>query len=148
MFYHIVLIALLAALTYFWWGLIHSAPGMLQRLLPRGLVLGFGTVWFAVGTFSAFAAAYVLQEPDAMLHSFVSGYVGLWFVLATSVGMRGSYEDEQMLRRVLMMMVLMTGVIMASLHVRDPQEMAVLNLFLITGGFWLTTNYLHTRDRR
>ena len=146
--FHIVLIGLASVLTYLWWGLVHNMPGVLARILPRGLTYGFGAGWLILGLFSAFAAAYVLREPEAMLRAFVSGYVGLWLMLATMAGMRGSEGYEQMLRRVMLMMILLMGVIIASLHAPNPQVMALLNLLLVTGGFWITTNYLRTLDRR
>jgi hypothetical protein len=146
--YHIVLIACIFALTLGWWRLIHSTPGTLGRLLSHRFLFIFGASYFFIGIFCAFYAAYGMKEPQVMLRCLVSGYVGLWFMLSPSSGARGSEDDEQMLRRLVLMLALLFTLMIASVHVYDQQVMALLNLLLVTGGFWVLTNYLWSVDHR
>jgi hypothetical protein len=145
--FHIVLIALAGLLLILAWSLVQSAPPVLSMVLPRRLTYSIGLGFFIVAIFCAYLAAYALRDPMDMLHCFVQGYVGLWFMLATSAGHRGSEGDAQMLRRLFIMLGLMTGSITLSLYLRSDQAMATLNLALITGGFWVTTNYFRFLDR-
>jgi hypothetical protein len=138
---------LAAALVYMYWNLVHCAPLVLSRLLPRGITYVGGISFFIFAVFSAYLAAHGLREPDTMLHCFLQGFVGLWFALATTAAARGSEGDEVMLRRLFGMMSLLMLSIIASLYVYDPRLMASINLMLIAGGFWLTTNYFQYLDR-
>ena len=145
--YHVVLILLLLCLTGMVWTLVQSSPRILSMVLPKRLTFAVGTGLLVLGVFSAFASAFVLQDPGAMLGSFVQTYAGLWFMLAISSGARGSYDDEQMLKRLFLMMILMLGSIVGTLYVGEARGVAVLHLMLITGGFWITANYLRYLDR-
>ncbi len=140
--YHVVLIAVIGAVSLGCWGMVRSAPWVLATILPRGLTFGFGAGFFVFGLFSAFFAAYAMHSPEAMIGSFIQSYVGLWFMLATSAGLRGSYEDERDLRRIAVMMGLLIGVIVATLYVSSAQPMAVVNLCLVATGLWLTRGFL------
>jgi hypothetical protein len=146
--FHIILILIAFALGLAWWNLVHSAPRVLSMILPRSLTWAIGTGFLVVAIFSAFAAAHVLRDPEDMLGSFVTGYVGLWFILATSSGMRGSREDQELMRRLALMIGMVVGVIIASLYVHDPRLMALLNLALVASGFAVTQNYLRSTDGR
>jgi len=145
--FHVIVIILTALLTILSWFLVQSAPRVLSMVLPRTLTFAIGTLFFVLALFSAFTAAYILRDPTGMLHSFVQVFVGLWFMLATSSGMRGSHEDDQMLRRLFLMIGILMAVIIASLYVPNHQALASLNLLLVAGGFWVTTNYLRLIDR-
>lgn len=145
--YHIVLVGLACVLLLLSWNLVHYSPRVLSMILPRALTFGIGLGLFVLAIFSAFTAAHVLREPLVMLQSFVQGYVGLWFMLATTAGLRGSYSDEQMLRRLFAMMALVMTVIIASLYIGDSRLLAIVNLLLIGAGLWITTNYLRFLDR-
>jgi hypothetical protein len=68
-------------------------------------------------------------------------------MLATSAGARGSEQDMQFLRRLFLMVGMVLLTIIAALYTPDMQSMAILNLLLITGGFWVVTNYLRLLDR-
>ncbi len=145
--YHIVLVGLATLLLLLSWNLVRFSPRVLAMLLPRAVTFGVGLGLFVIAIFSAFAAASVLKEPLVMLQCFVQGYVGLWFMLATTAGMRGSYSDHQMLIRLFGMMALVMAVIISSLYIGDARILAGVNLMLIAAGFWITTNYLRFLDR-
>jgi hypothetical protein len=145
--FHIVLILLVAVLTCMGWFLVHSAPRALSMILPPRLTFGIGAAFFVVGLFLAFTSAYVLKSPDGILTSLVQMYVGLWFMLATSAGARGSDDDERMMRRIFVMIGIVTAAIVGMLYVHDHRSLAVLNLILVTAGFWVTTNYLEQLHR-
>jgi hypothetical protein len=143
----VIVVILAAALAVLGWFLVQSAPRVLSMVLPRTLTFAIGVFFFILSLLSAFIAAYVLREPETMLHSFVQVFVGLWFMLATTSGMRGSREDDQFLYRVFLMVSILMGVIIASLYAPNNQALAALQLVLIAAGFWVTTNYLRLIDR-
>lgn len=145
--YHIVLVGLASLLLFLSWKLVNYSPRVLSMILPRALTFSIGLGLFVLAIFSAFAAASVLKEPLVMLQCFVQGYVGLWLMLATTAGMRGSYSDDQMLKRLFGMMALVMTIIIASLYIGDARLLAMVNLILIGGGLWITTNYLRFIDR-
>jgi hypothetical protein len=74
-------------------------------------------------------------------------YVGLWFMLALSAGMRGSEDDQQFMRRLFGMIAIVMAAIIASLYIEGRQAVASLQLVMIAGGFWVTVNYLRLTDR-
>jgi hypothetical protein len=111
-------------------------------ILPSNLMFGFGAVLLVLAAFNAFGEAFALQSPEAMLHSFVTVFVGLWFMFAASAGLRGSPTDDLMVKRVMGMVALMFVVIIAALYLNDPRVVAVMNLVLITGGFIATQSFL------
>jgi len=141
-------IAIAFALGLGWWNLVHSAPRSLSFLMPRTFANLVGGCLFVLAIFSAFAAAWVLKSPEQVLGSFVTGYVGLWFMLAPSASQRGSYEDREMMRRLAAMLVLVSLAIIGAIYLRDARHMALLNLLLVAAGFWVTTNYMRSLDGR
>jgi hypothetical protein len=143
----IVLLLLAGALTYLCWHLVHSAPWVLARVLPRGLTNFAGAFFLIIAFFCAYFAAQAMRDPLSMLQCFVQGFVGLWLMLATSATARGSYEDEQMLRRLFAMLGLVIVVIIGSLYVREPRLMATMNMALMAGGLWVIANYFQYLDR-
>ena len=145
--YHVILILLIAALLALMWQLVHYSPRILSMMLPRGFTIAMGTFLLILGIFAAFLAASVLDSPGRMLRSLVFGYMGLWWILATSASMRGSHDDEAMLRRLFLMMGLLAGSLTGLLYVDDPRGVATVNLALVTFGFWVTANYLRFLDR-
>ncbi len=144
--FHIVFIALTVALTWLCWELIKSSPRVLSMVLPKKLTFGIGLGLFVIAMFSAVMSTFD-RDPQLLLESFVEIYVGLWLMLATSAGLRGSYEDDQMLRRVFTMMGLVTAAMIGFLYVPTPQLAAVLNLVLVLGGFWVMLSYFRFLDR-
>jgi hypothetical protein len=90
----------------------------------------------------AFTAAFALGSPGEMLGSFVSVFVGIFFMFAATSAMRGSEADNELIRRVAAMVALMLGVIVAALYVPDPRMMALLNLALLGVGFAVAHSYL------
>jgi hypothetical protein len=140
--YHVVLILLAVALVVMGWQLVLSAPRVLSLLLPQNLTFGVGAGLFILATFNAFGSAFALQEPSAVLHSFVSIFVGMWFMFAATAGLRGSPSDDELVKRVAAMTAVMFVVILAALYISDPRVIALMNLGLITGGFVVTQNFL------
>src|SRR5256885_1940177 len=96
--YHVVFLFLVLALTFAGWGLVMSAPRVLAMILPRKLTIAIGITLLVLGSVGAFASAEI-GEPENIIYSILQVYMGLWWILATSAGVRGSYQDEQMLRR-------------------------------------------------
>ncbi len=111
-------------------------------MLPRNLTFGLGAGLFVFATFNAFGEAFAFQQPTEMLHSFVSIFVGMWFMFAATSGLRGSHIDDEMVKRVMAMTALMFLVIVGSLYLRDPRLVALMNLSLISCGFVLTQSFL------
>lgn len=140
--FHLVMLGIVAALAVGGWALIRSAPRSLSLLLPAKPIMLIGAGLFVFAVFNAFASAYGLRDPEAMIGGMVQGFVGLWLMLAPSAGMRGSYSDDLMLRRLFTMVALLLFVIVASLYVRDHQAMALLNLALVGGGFLIVRDFL------
>jgi hypothetical protein len=128
--------------------LIHSAPRSLSFLLPARLSFAVGLFFFTLAIFAGFLAAYVLRSPSGVFSCFIQMYVGLWFMLASSAAARGSYDDEQMLKRIFVMIGLLMTAIIGCMYV-SPQvhAIAILQLLLVTAGFWVTTNYFQLLDR-
>ena len=145
--YHVVLVALVGAFMLGAWNLVHSAPRVLSLFLPRGFATVMGAVLLIIGIFCAFFAAYAMRSPEAMLGCFVQAYIGLWLMLATTSNLRGSYEDEQMLRRLFLMLGLITVVVVSALYVQDTRVIALLNLLMLGSGVALTNHYLRYLDR-
>jgi hypothetical protein len=145
--FHIVMLGIIATLSFGGWALIRTSPRVLSMFLPTRLTFGVGAGLFVVAGFCAFCGAYIMREPDVMLGSMVQGFVGLWLMLATTSGARGSYGDDQMLRRLFIMVGLAIVVVVASLYVRDGRLMALLNLGLICGGYLVVRDYLRYLDR-
>jgi hypothetical protein len=143
----LVLLFCVGALSTLSWFLVQSSPRVLSMVMPRRLTFGIGLGFFLLAAFAAHANAYYLRDPLDMLNCFVQIFVGLWFMLATSAAARGSEIDHQMLRRIFMMLGLLMGAIIVSLYIRDAHVMAMLNMILIAGGFWVTTNFLQFLDR-
>jgi len=145
--FHVMLIVLAADLFLLAWLLVQSAPRVLSRILPPRLTFGVGLGLFVIGHFCAFWAAFVMRSPDSVLGCFVQCFVGLWFMLSTSAAMRGSEEDQQMLKRLFGLIGAMQIFIVATLFVPDPQLIASFNLLMVAVGFWIMTNYLQLLDR-
>ncbi len=143
----LVLVLLALALSGLVWQLVHSAPPVLSRVLPRGLTLGIGGTLFVVGIWSAFTAAHYTYDAAGILFAMVQMYCGLWFMLAPSAGMRGSESDERFLRRLFAMIGIIMAALIGSMYLSDPQASSLLQLLMITGGFWVTMNYLRLTDR-
>ena len=115
--------------------------------LPARITFVVGATLFAFAVFGAFFAASAMQSAQVMLGCFVQGYVGLWLMLATTSSARGSYADDQMLRRLFLMVGLVVTVIVASLYIGNQQIMAMVNLLLVLSGFVVTRDFLRFLDR-
>jgi len=145
--YYVILFALAGAMTYLNWGLVHAAPHSLSMLLPAKYANLIGAALLIVGLFTAVFSAYALHSPPGVLESSIQAFAGLWFILATTSANRGSYEDEQMLRRLFAMAGLLQVVLLLTSLTHDTREMAVLSLALVTGGFWVTANFIRYLER-
>ncbi len=119
------------------WMLVRSAPRQLSVLLPGNLTFGVGAGLFVVAVFSAFVSAFALRQPAGMLQSFVTIIVGVWFMFAATAGLRGSPSDDEMMKRFAAMMVLLTGLIVATLYVPDHRVVALLSLGMIGAGCYV-----------
>ena len=145
---HIVILLLAVTISLFGWQLVQAAPRTLSRILPPRLTFSIGLLLFVLGIWSAFAGAFGLRQPEPVLDGIVRIYCGLWFMLATTAAARGSEEDMQFLKRLFLMVGMVLLTIIGGLYAPDMQSMAVFNLLMITGGFWVVTNYFGLLDRR
>ena len=145
--YLVVLLALVGVLTYLMWQLAHTTPRQLVMMFPPRLFYIFGVFLLLLGAFMAYANAYKLHSGDGVLQSLIQVYAGVWWILASTAGMRGSFEDERMMRRLFAMLGLMVSAILATVFLSDPRQMAIINLSMITAGFCVATNYLRDLDR-
>jgi len=143
---YVIIPALVFAFSLVAWNLVHFAPRSVSMLLPEKVCLIFGLVLLPLGVFSAFTAAFAQQDPVGTIASIVMAYVGLWFLLVKPAG-DGSYQVEFMIKRLFLMMGLLMAVLVGTLYLGDTKLVAVFNLMLMAGGFWVTTNYLDFLDR-
>jgi len=137
----VVLVGLALVLFVGWWALVQTSPTVLSRLLPPRLTLAVGAVLLVLAGFSAFAAANFLRDPRELLGSLVTGLVGLWFMMATVVGARGSERYEVLMKHLMPMVAILFVLLVASLYVESRQVLALLQALMILGGFVLTTRY-------
>lgn len=145
--YLVVLLGLVACLTYLMWQLAHTTPRQLTMMFPPRLFYIFGVFLLLFGVFLAYMNASVLHSGSGVLESLIQIYGGVWWILAASAGMRGSYEDERMMRRLFTMLGLLVSALLAAVFLSDPRQVAVINLAMITAGFFVATNYLRDLDR-
>ena len=141
------LLVLVGCLTYLMWQLAHTSPRQLVMMFPPRLFYIFGVFLLLLGAFMAYANAYKLHSGDGVLQSLIQIYAGVWWILASTAGMRGSYEDERMMRRLFAMLGLMVSAILATVFLNDQRQLAIVNLSMITAGFYVATNYLRDLDR-
>jgi hypothetical protein len=145
--YLIVLLALTGGLTYLMWQLAHTTPRVLVMMFPPRLFYIFGVFLLLFGAFMAFGNAYKLHSGEGVLEALITIYAGVWWILASTAGMRGSYEDERMMRRLFAMLGVMVAAILATVFLPDPRHVAVISLGMITAGFFVASNYLRDLDR-
>jgi hypothetical protein len=139
--FHLVLILLAALLFIGWWFMVQSAPGLLSRFLPPGLTLAVGTFFLVIAAFSAFAAAFFMRDAEAVLGSLVPGFVGLWFMLATLSGSRGSYGYEVLMKHLMPMVAMLLVLLIAAFYIESLPVLMLLQAVMILGGFVLTMRY-------
>ena len=145
--YLVVLLALVGCLTFLMWQLAHTTPRQLVMMFPPRLFYIFGVFLLVFGVFLAYVSAYRLHSGEAVLQSLIQVYGGIWWILASTAGMRGSYEDERMMKRLFAMLGLLVSAILATVFLHDPKQQAIVNLSMITAGFFVATNYLRDLDR-
>jgi hypothetical protein len=143
---YLIVIGLVFAFTLVVWNLLHIAPRRVAMLLPERVCLIMGSILLPFGIFSAFIAAFRQQNAEGMIASIVVAYVGLWFMLIKPAA-SGSYELEQMIRRLFTMMALLMAALIATLHLGESRFVALINLVLVTGGFLYARDYLRYLDR-
>jgi hypothetical protein len=141
------MLAIVAALTWFNWGLVHAAPRAIGMYIPPLFSRVVGGSLLLFGMFTGLFSAYALHDIAGVIQAFIQAFAGLWFLLATTVGQRGSHEDEQMLRRLFIMIGLLEATILMVAFVDDRHMLATLSLCLVTSGFWVTTNFMSYLDR-
>jgi hypothetical protein len=144
---HLIIIGLLFAFALVAWNLVHFAPRSIAMFIPDRICLIFGLVLLPLGAFSALSAGYGQQNAQGFIGSVVIALVGLWFLLIKPAGAGITGDTEQLIRRVFLMMALLMVVLVVSFYLGESKLVAVANLMLVAGGFWLTTNYLRQIDR-
>ena len=127
----LILPLLVVVIGLSWWLAIHYAPGVLSRVLPRGLTFFLGVALFIFGAFGACYAVYQLRDPELFLGALIQCFSATWLMLAPSAGSRGDPEDASMLRNLAAMLGAGAGVLLLSLYVRVPLAMGGLQLWLV-----------------
>jgi hypothetical protein len=145
--YHLVFLFLTATALGMGWLLVHSAPPIVARLLPKTLTFCIGCFLVLFGAFGAFMDAYYLRDAPAVFGCFIMMIVGLWFMLAPTSNMRGSWQDEQLMKRIFFMLGFVFLVITFALYLPQHKAVAILNLLLVTAGLWSATTWLKQTDR-
>lgn len=145
--YHVVLVTLAVITLGLGWLLVHSSPSIVARILPAKLTFIIGSFVTMVCAFGGFMDAYFLQDAQQVMGSLIGIVVGVWFMLAPSSNNRGMASDEEMLKRVFAMLGLIFVVLLVTLYLPQNRAIAIANLTVLTGGFWLTTTYLRQTDR-
>ena len=144
--YHVVFVLLSATMLGMGWLLVHSAPPIIARILPRTLTFCIGCFLALFGAFGAFMDAYYLRDAPAVFGCFVMITVGVWFMLAPTSNMRGTYRDEQLMKRIFGMLAFVFIVITFALYLPQARAVAILNLLLVTAGLWSATTFLRQVD--
>jgi len=144
--YHIVFALLSASILGMGWLLVHSSPPIVARILPKNLTFLIGSFLALFGAFGAFMNAYYLRDAGAVFGTFVMIIVGLWFMLAPTSNMRGTYRDIQLMKRIFAMVGLVFFVVTVAMYLPQYRAIALLNLLMVTGGLWFTTTYLKQVD--
>jgi len=145
--YYLVMLAIVATITWFNWGLVHAAPRSISLYLSPVFSRVAGTGLLLFGVFTGCFAAYAIHSVPGVIQGFIQAFAGLWFLLSASVGQRGSYQDEQMLKRLFLMIGILEATVLTIAFVDEPRLLAALSLLLVTGGFWVTTNFMAYLDR-
>ena len=144
--FHIVFVLLSATTLGLGWMLVHAAPPIVSRLLPRTLTFIIGSFLSLFGAFGAFMDAYYLRDAYGVIGCYVMMVVGLWFMLAPTANARGTYQDEQLMKRIFAMLTLVFIVIGLAMYLPHYKVIAFLNLLMVTGGLWFTTGFLKQVD--
>ncbi len=146
--YHLVLIALTLVVLFLGWQLIQATPRVVQMVLPGGITRIVGYFLIFTGTVGGIFTPYEGVGATGLIACFMMMIVGLWFLLAPTSGLRGTYRDDQMLKRIFAMMAVMFAVMIGAVYLGPSrmQIVAILDLVLVTAGFWLTTNFLSQID--
>jgi hypothetical protein len=127
--------------------MMNSAPRVLSMILPTRLTFILGATLFTMGLFAAFCAALALGDSGLILGCFMQSFVGLWLIFASSAGLRGNAEYDQITRKVGIMMAVLVGLIVAVFYLPDMHAVAILNLGLVTAGVVLTGDVREGRGR-
>ncbi len=143
--YHVVLVLISALVLGMGWMLVHSMPSIVARILPNTLSFMLGTFLAVFGAFGGYIQAY-FDDARGMIGCFVMIIVGLWFTLAPSSFNRGTYRDTQLMKRIFGVLGLVFAATIAAMYLPEFRTIALANLVLVTGGFWLTTTFLKQAD--
>jgi hypothetical protein len=145
--FHLVLFAIVAAVSTLCWQLANTSPRVLTLLLPRTLTFILGAWFLIIGLFCAFCAAFIMSDAALIIGCLIQSFVGLWLIFSGSAGLRGSESYDQTTRRVGIMMALLIAVILADFYVPNAHVVALLNLGLITAGFFLAAELRRSPGR-
>jgi putative Mn2+ efflux pump MntP len=145
--FHLVLIAIVLAVSTLCWLLVNSAPRAVSVLLPRNLTFILGAWLLIIGLFCAFYAARYMGDSAVIIGCLIQSFVGLWLIFAGSAGLRGSDSYDQTTRRVGIMMALLIALILGAFYVPNVHFVALLNLGLITAGFFLAADLRRSPGR-
>jgi hypothetical protein len=144
--YHAVFILLSVSSLGLGWMLVHAAPPIIARILPKTLTFIVGSFLALFGAFGGFIDSYYLRDASGVIGCFVTIVVGVWFMLAPSANARGTWRDQQLMKRIFVMLGFVFAVIIFAFYLPHYRAVAILNLLMVTGGLWFTTNYFREVD--
>ena len=139
--YHVILFAIIFALSLAMWNLVHTMPRSVALIVPPRVAYFVGVFFLIFGIFFAFISAYALRDAGAMIAFFIQAFVGLWFLTIRV------YGDEDAIRQMFSLMGVTLLAIVGVYYFKDPKIVAMILLVMVTSCFWLTTRFLRTIDR-
>ncbi len=144
--FHLVFVLLSVSLLAMAWVLVRTCHPMVARILPKTLTFTIGALLALIGAFGGFLDAYYLRDPEGVFSCFVMIVVGTWFMLAPTSNLRGTYRDEQLMKRIFFMLALVFLVTTVAMYLPQHKAIALVNLLMMTGGLYSTTSYLRQVD--
>jgi hypothetical protein len=144
--FHLVFALLSLTLLVMGWLLVHNVHPLVARILPKNLAFMIGAGMAMLGVFNGFMEAYYFRNAEGVFGCFVMIMMGNWFMLATSANARGSWRDEQLMKRIFLMIGLIFLVVTFAMYMPQHQAIAIVNLILMTGGLYVTTTFLKQVD--
>jgi len=144
--FHVVFVLLSLTLLGMGWLLVQFVHPLVARILPKTLTFMLGAGLAMLGAFSGFMEAYYFRNAEGVFGAFVMIMIGNWFMLATSANARGTWRDEQLLKRIFFMIGVTFVAISIAMYIPHHHAVAIVNLLLMTGGLLLTTTYFRQLD--
>jgi hypothetical protein len=146
--FHLMFVSLALTLLTLGWMMVHYCHPLVARLLPKTMTFLLGAGLAMLGAFNGFMEAYYFRNPEGVFGCFLMIMIGNWFMLAPTANARGTWRDEQMLKRIFSMIALIYLVLTFAMYLPQHQAVAIVNLLVVAGGLYVTTTFLRQVDGR